>query len=126
MGEVVMSKHDQKMYELAIQVLCKRLTIVEFSVLVNKSYRQSKRIIKKVQAQGMKGVKHGNLGKVPINKTDPELEMDVLSLLKGKYYDFNLTHFREMIETHEGIRAGKNILNSNHKCNLLSDRVKTS
>jgi len=124
MGEVVMSKHDQKMYELAIQVLCKRLTIVEFSVLVNKSYRQSKRIIKKVQAQGMKGVKHGNLGKVPINKTDPELEMDVLSLLKGKYYDFNLTHFREMIETHEGIRAGKNIIHRIATQNNLVKRPK--
>jgi hypothetical protein len=110
MGEIVMNSHDQKMYELATQVLCKRLTIVEFSILINKSYRQSKRIIKKVRSFGMKGVKHGNLGKEPINKTDPELEMDILSLLKGKYYDFNLTHFKEMIEIHEGVKAGKNII----------------
>jgi len=124
MGEIVMSNHDQKVYELSVQVLCKRLSIVEFSILINKSYRQSKRIIKKVRSFGMKGVKHGNLGKKPVNKTNPELEMDILSLLKGKYYDFNLTHFKEMIEIHEGVKAGKNIIYRIASQNDLVKRAK--
>ena len=77
MGEVLMSTKEQKMYEQAIQVICKRLTIMEFSELNNKSYRQSQRIIKKVKEKGMKGIKHGNTGKIPHNKTSDLLMMDI-------------------------------------------------
>ncbi|MGK0367126.1 MAG: hypothetical protein ACI9QD_000260 [Thermoproteota archaeon] len=58
MGEIFMSTKDQKIYDQAVQVICKRLTIVEFAQLNNKSYSQSQRIIKKVKEFGMKGVKH--------------------------------------------------------------------
>ncbi|MBF0316388.1 MAG: hypothetical protein HQK52_23425 [Oligoflexia bacterium] len=58
----------------------------------------------------MMGAKHGNTSKVPVNKTPAELEMDVLALLKGKYYDFNLTHFRSMIKAHEGIDIGRSVI----------------
>lgn len=124
MGEIIMSTRDQKVYELAVQVLCKRLTITEFSVLIKKSYRQAQRIVKKVEKEGMKGVKHGNTGKIPHNKTSPELEMDVLSLLKTYYYDFNLTHFKEMLESHEKIKCGKNIIHRIAAKNNLVKRAK--
>ena len=124
MGEIVMSTKEQKMYELAIQVICKRLTISEFAQLNNKSYRQAQRIIKKVKEKGMMGVKHGNIGNIPHNKTCSELEMDLLSLLRGKFNDFNLTHFKEMIEVHEGIFVGKNIIHRLAKKNNLVKRPK--
>ena len=124
MGEIIMSTKDQKVYELAVQVLCKRLTITEFSFLINKSYRQAQRIVKKVEEKGMKGVKHGNSGKIPYNKTSAETEMDVHSLLKTYYYDFNLTHFKEMLESHEGIKCGKNIIHRIATKNNLVKRAK--
>jgi hypothetical protein len=124
MGEIVMSTKEQKIYEQAIQVICKRLTIVEFAQLNNKSYRQSQRIIKKVKDLGMKGVKHGGIGKVPYNKTPIDTELDIHALLKGKYYDFNLTHFKEMIYIHEGIDVGKNIIYRVAKKNNLIKRAK--
>ena len=124
MGEIVMSTKDQKIYEQAMQVICKRLTISEFAQLNNKSYRQAQRIVKKVNLLGMKGVKHGNTGKIPYNKTSSELEMDLHALLKGKYYDFNLTHFKEMIQVHEGIDIGKNIIYRVAKKNNLIKRAK--
>ena len=34
MGEIVMSTKEQKMYDQAIQVMCKRLTIGEFAILI--------------------------------------------------------------------------------------------
>lgn len=110
MGEITMSVKEQKIFEQSMQVICKRLTIVEFATLIGKSYRQARRIIKKVRENGIRGLRHGNKGKIPTNKTSTDLEMDIYALLKGKYYDFNLTHFREMIELHEGISIGKNII----------------
>ena len=43
---VIVNSKQQNIYNLAVQVLHERLTIIEFSVLTNKSYRQSQRIIK--------------------------------------------------------------------------------
>lgn len=119
-----MSRKEQKLYEQALQVICKRLTIDEFSQLSGKSYRQSQRIIKKVRAKGMPGVKHGNLGNIPHNKTCPELTQDIHGLLKGKYNEFNLTHFKEMIENYEGIKVGKNIIHRIATQNNLIKRPK--
>ena len=85
LGVVIMSEKEQKKYDLVQQVLNGRLSIVEFSTLIGKSYSQSKRIIKKVKEQGMLGVKHGNAGNIPWNKTPPDLLEDVLNLLQNDY-----------------------------------------
>ena len=84
MGAITMSEKEQKVYELALQVLHHRLTIVEFSILTRKSYSQSKRIIKKIKETGMLGVKHGNLGcrgvTVP-NPSGKEIKLPILLTL---------------------------------------------
>jgi hypothetical protein len=97
---------------------------MELSTLLPKSYRQTQRILEKVKAKGMLGVKHGNLGKTPCNKTSIELEDEVKVLLKNDYYDFNLTHFKEMIEDKEGIVIGKNIIHRIASKNGLVKRPK--
>jgi hypothetical protein len=79
-------------------------------VLIQKSYRQTQRILAKVGSSGMLGVLHGNYGRTPHNKTPAVVEEDIRSLLKDDYYDFNLTHFREMLLEKEGIKVGKNIV----------------
>jgi hypothetical protein len=109
-GIVAMSAKQRKVYQLALEVVHQKLSIAEFSSLIGKSYRQSKRIIKKVRQKDALGVHHGNLGRTPVNKTSPDLEDQVLTLLKTKYYDFNLTHFGEMISQREGLVVGKNII----------------
>lgn len=62
----------------------------------------------------MLGVIHGNFGKEPHNK-----ELDIKNLLKNDYYDFNLTHFKEMILEKEGMDFGKNVIHRIAKINGL-------
>jgi len=121
MEGIFMSSNDQVVYKLCQETIDGKLTIRELSVLIDKSYRQSQRLIKKVRNSGMLGVKHGNLGKLPCNKTSATIEEDVRSLLKGEYYDFNLTHFKEMLSEKEGIKIGKNII---HRIATLHGLVK--
>lgn len=121
MAGVYMTKNDQKTYDLCQEVIYGKLTIKELSILINKSYRQSRRIVKKIKKTGMLGVKHGNFGKVPHNKTSTLVTDDVKSLLQNDYYDFNLTHFREMLTEKEGIDIGKNII---HRIATLHGLVK--
>ena len=110
MEGIFMSRIDQRTYQLCQDCLCGRLTIQELSELLPKSYRQTQRILKKVDKLGMAGIKHGNCLKIPHNKTSELIEADIKSLLKNDYYDFNLTHFREMIGEKEGIVVGKNVI----------------
>jgi hypothetical protein len=121
MNGVYMSSRDQEVYRLCQEVILNKLTIKEFSILIGKSYRQSQRIVKKIKDKGMLGTKHGNWGLVPHNKTPKQIEDDIKSLLKNDYYDFNLTHFREMLLDKEGIDAGKNII---HRIAKLHGLVK--
>lgn len=109
-GCVVMSASDQKKYSRVLDVIAGRLSIGELSLLIDKSYRQSQRIVAAVRKKGMQGVHHGNRGRSPANRLDDRLKQDVQLLLTRKYYDFNLTHFAEKLSDCEGIQVKRETL----------------
>ena len=109
-GIIMVSSLEQKNFNLAQEVLRNRLSIVEFSTLIGKSYRQSQRIIKRVEKLGLIGVKHGNTGKTPANKTPNEKRLQMQRLLAQKYKDFNLSHFGEKLWEEEGITLKRETL----------------
>lgn len=105
-----MDKKQRQIYHLATEVIRQKLTVREFSLLIGKSYRQARRIVLKVRKRDALAMIHGNHGRSPHNRTSIVLEGELESLLRTKYYDFNLTHFQEMILEREGLRAGKNVI----------------
>jgi transposase len=123
-GTIAVNKQEQKTYELALQVSDGRLTLVEFGVLIGKSYRQAQRILKKVERRSILGVKHGNVGRTPANKIDSALKLEVLRLLKTRYFDFNLTHFAERLLIDEGIAVKRETLRKWAKAEGLVKRSK--
>jgi transposase len=112
MGKITMSHKQIKYHRLAMQVIDGKLTIVDFAIQINKSYRQAQRIVKKIKEKGVIGALHGNCGKIPHNKTPFALEHQIIDLLKYKYRDFNLTHFRERLESDEDIKIKKDALHT--------------
>jgi transposase len=112
MGKITMSQKELKHYRLAMDVIEGKLTIVDFSIQINKSYRQAQRIIKKIKEKGSLGALHGNANRIPYNKTPIELEVQLVDFLKNKYRNFNLTHFREKIESLENIKIKKDALHT--------------
>ena len=112
MGTVTMSQQELKAYRLGMDVIEGKLTIVDFAIQIGRSYRQAQRIIQKIKKKDALGVQHGNKGREPYNKTPIETELLILDLLKNKYINFNLTHFREKIAIYEGINIKKDALHS--------------
>ena len=110
MGKITMSQKELKHYRLAMEVIDGKLSIIDFSIQINKSYRQAQRIIKKIKERGVQGVFHGNTNRVPHNKIPLELELKIVDLLKNQYRNFNLTHFREKIKKLENIEIKKDSL----------------
>ena len=123
-GVIAMTKSERRVYQLALEVVRQKLSIQEFSLLIGRSYRQARRIIQKVRSKDALGVLHGNQGRTPFNKTSETSEQELLQLLRTRYYDFNLTHFREMILEREGIRMGKNVIHRLARANGLVKRPK--
>lgn len=101
MGKVSMDAKQLKIYRLACEVLAGKLTIKDFSKLIGKSYRQSQRIIQRVEFEDFLGVFHKGTGKTPHNKTPEKVEAQIKDWLEFKYNGFNLIHFREMVVKNE-------------------------
>ena len=125
MEGIYMSQSEADLYRDISNVLEGRLSIKELSIKTDKSYRQAKRDVARVRELGLLGVAHGNLGRTPHNKTDPETEVLVANLLRGRYQGFNLTHFKEKLEADEGLKLDKNVIHRIAKSQGLVKNPKT-
>jgi transposase len=67
------------------------------------SYRQALRLKAKVAADGLTGLLHGNRGRPPHNRPEEPLRARVLALSAERYFDFNDSHFAQMLGEQEGI-----------------------
>lgn len=99
-----MTKEQEQIYLWVVEVLARKLSMREFSVLTGKSYRQCQRIVAKVKMNGLLGVRHGNTGRKPKNRIDANLTSHIRELIQHKYYDFNVTHLREKLFELENIQ----------------------
>ena len=110
MGKIIMSQNELKAYRLGMDVIEGKLTIVDYALQIDRSYRQAQRIINKIKKNDVQGVLHGNTGRDPHNKTPLETELLVLDLLKNKYLNFNLTHFLEKASKYDKLVIKKDAL----------------
>lgn len=123
---VVMSKEQLKVYRLSLKVIDGDLKVRDFALLVGISERQAYRKLKRIKEMDYIGALHGNTGNLPQNKLSPELENQIMHLLKTKYYGFNLTHFREMLEDEEKIIIKKSTLQTWAKKHGLEKHTRRS
>ena len=69
--------------------------------------RTLRRYLESNEKEGVLGVKHGNCGRAPVNRTDSELKKKVQELVQSKYFDFNMTHCLEKLKKDESICIGR-------------------
>jgi transposase len=60
---------------------------------------------KRVRERGLAGLLHGNKGKPAPNRLSEALREEALTLLKERYFDFNLTHAHEMLRDRHGLNV---------------------
>jgi transposase len=71
------------------------------------SYRQTKRIRKRVQEKGVKGLIHGNTGNPSNHRMKEGIKAKVLKLSQKVYGEFNDQHFTEKLVAEEGIEVSR-------------------
>ncbi len=71
------------------------------------SYRQAKRICKRVREKGAQGLLHGNVGRSPQHRISDSLRKRIVALSCQKYAAFNDRHFGEQLWEQEGVTLGR-------------------
>jgi len=108
----MMNSQSQLTVDVIAKVAQGKISILNASKLLNKSSRTIERYLSRYKKDGIRFVVHGNTGKTPTNKIPDSLKRQVQSLIKEKYYDFNLLHLADILRVREGIQVKRETLRS--------------
>ncbi len=102
-GIITMRQEELRRLHIAQKVLDKKLKQIEAADKLNLSYRQTKRIIKRIRKEGNKGIVHRLRGQPSQRKIPDKLHNKVISIFKDKYRDFGPSLASEMLFENEKI-----------------------
>jgi transposase len=94
---------DQLKIDIISLLDTNKISIDEARLALSVSQRTVERYLEIYQTKGVAFVLHGNKGRAPINKTNATIASKATTLIKEKYFDFNLTHALEKLSSEEGI-----------------------
>ena len=101
-GLIIMSKKELKRLKYLHLVQGERITLKDASSLINVSYRQVKRIIKKVRGEGGSAIIHKSSGKPSNRSFGDEVIDNIIDIYKSNYSGFGPTLVGEkLLELHQ-------------------------
>ena len=102
-GILTMSTKEAERIKLITEHESGKLSVKECSELMCLSERQTYRILKKVKAEGLKGLIHKSRGKKSNHGYPEKLKQEVIEHYKRQYSDYGPTLFAEMLESEHNI-----------------------
>jgi len=112
-----MSQRERQRYHLLKMVLDSKITLAHASRVMEVSYRQGKRLKKKLKTLGAKGLVHGNRGRPSARALNRELATRIIALSQKTYSAFNDTHFTEKLTEIEGITVSRDTVRRLRRAN---------
>ena len=94
---LIVSADEQIRYESIQSYLQGEISLKELASVLNRTERQTYRLIAKVKQHGLKGVFHGNQGRAPKNKISEFMKKRVQDIVRTTYFDFNCLHMQERL-----------------------------
>jgi transposase len=119
---IAMSQKERQRYHLLKMVIGGKITLKETDTIMGVSYRQAKRLKKKLISEGAKGLIHGNRGRPSPKALSRELAEKILELSLSKYTNFNDTHFAEKLKEEEGITVGRDTVRRLRRANGIKPK----
>jgi transposase len=105
--KILMSQKQLQRLEVMGLVEAGKITLKEGAEKIGMSYRQTKRIRKRVGEKGGKGLIHGNTGNPSNHRMREGIKAKVLQLSQRVYGEFNDQHFTEKLAEEEGIEVSR-------------------
>lgn len=106
---VILSAREQLKLEILVKVMAGMMTSKTGALLLEVDGRTLRRYLKAYREKDVMSIKHGNSLKKPHNKTCAEIKLNVLDLIKTKYFDFNILHLQEKLRE-EGLKIRRETL----------------
>ncbi len=98
-----MSARDQLKLDVIGRVITDVFDREKACLVLDVSQRTIRRYLKAFTDKGPLFIKHGNYQRCPVNRTSKTLKDKVLSLVREKYFDFNMLHCLEKLAECENI-----------------------
>ena len=121
---IAMSQKERQRYHLLKMVIGGKVTLKETNNLMGVSYRQAKRLKKKLTTFGAKGLVHGNRGRASPRALDSELATRIIELSRTTYSEFNDIHFTEKLTEIEGITVSRDTVRRLRRTNGIKPKRK--
>ena len=109
-GIITMRQEELKRLHIVRQVLGRKLKQIEAADKLNLSYRQAKRITKRVREEGDRGIVHKSRGRPSPRKIAQKIRDKVIGLCRGKYKGFGPTLAAEKLFEIEKTNISKETL----------------
>ena len=100
---ITMSRREAKRLHILHQALDEKITQIEAAGLIGISDRQIRRMIKRIRAEGDKGISHRSRGKASNHRIPRKVKERAVKLFRKEYHDFNLAHATEKLFEVHGI-----------------------
>lgn len=123
-GILGMSQKERQRYHVLKTVLDGRITLKEAGQAMGVSYRHAKRLKKRLELHGARGLIHGNRGRPAPNAVKPAVKERIIELSKDPYANFNDTHFTEKLNEQEGIRISRGTVRRLRRANGMKPKRK--
>lgn len=107
MEKVTLTMKEIKRVEVIQKAVSGEITVVEVAELIGVSERQAYRLKGYFKLKGVKGLMHGNRGKVSFRRLDTQISAKVIELAKGEYEGYNDSFFTEKLKEEEGIQISR-------------------
>lgn len=107
-----MSAKDERRAVIIERVTSGTYQTSQAATLLGVSTRQVRRLKQAYQEQGLAAVVHGNRGRSPVNRLSLPHQQQILDLSgpNGPYYDYNISHLQETLETAHALKIGRSTL----------------
>jgi transposase len=105
--KILMGQRELKRWHVMELAKAGKITLKEAGEKIGVSYRQAKRIRRRIRERGIKGLVHGNRGRPSNHRLKESMREKVLGLSREVYWDFNDTHFTEKLRECEGIELNR-------------------
>ncbi|MFH1485410.1 MAG: hypothetical protein ABIH46_05000, partial [Chloroflexota bacterium] len=96
-----MSPKQQRQVDILTRLDAGTLDVPAVAELLGRSQRHVRRLRAGFRQDGMAFVVHGNQGRTPVNRSDPEIVERICALAgqAGPYHDFNVCHLQDRLQT---------------------------
>src|SRR5262252_6499178 len=102
-SEVRLTVNQVQRYEICKALAEGRLSTDEAAHALDLSRRQVQRLKRRLQAEGPRGLVHGNSARPPANKTPEARKQQVLDLATTTYAHFNFSHLADILAEEHAI-----------------------